>query len=208
MSSFDGLTPGRFYSDHLQTDDGKIDCCPSAFAEAQQRSARQLAELDAEGPERLKMITLRDPSMHNSWYANLERMKRGTRDRNDLYIHPEDAAKRDLGEGDRVRLSNDWGAVVVALRLDPALMRGVVALTHGWGNARTPGMRVAHRTPGVNPNALLPSGPGSYDPLSNQAFRAALPVASRTRRWSVDSSLRLCGRCSGTTIRASSRAEA
>ncbi len=174
--AFDGLTPGRFYSDHLQTDDGKVDCCPSAFAQAQDRAARQLAELDAEGPERLKMITLRDPSMHNSWYANLERMKRGTRDRNDLYIHPEDAAKRDLGQGDTVRLSNDWGAVVVALRLDPELMRGVVALTHGWGNAQTPGMRVAHRTPGVNPNALLPSGPGSYDPLSNQAFMTGVPV--------------------------------
>jgi hypothetical protein len=75
-----------------------------------------------------------------------------------------------------LRLFNEWGAVVVELRTDPELMRSVVALTHGWGNAQTPGMRVAHKTPGANQNALLPSGPGSYDPLSNQAFMTGVPV--------------------------------
>ena len=52
----------------------------------------------------------------------------------------------------------------------------VVALTHGWGNSRTPGMRVAHQTPGVNANALLPTGPGSFEPLSSQAFMTGVPV--------------------------------
>jgi hypothetical protein len=28
----------------------------------------------------------------------------------------------------------------------------------------------------VNPNALLPTGPGSFDPLSNQAFMTGVPV--------------------------------
>ena len=37
-------------------------------------------------------------------------------------------------------------------------------------------MLVAHRHPGVNVNRLLPSGPGSYDPLSNQAFMTGIPV--------------------------------
>jgi anaerobic selenocysteine-containing dehydrogenase len=174
--AFEGLTPGRFYSDHLQTSDGRVDCCPPAFADAFARCAEELAELDAEGPERLKMITRRDPHMHNSWYANLARMKRGTKDRNYLYVNPEDARARGLSTGDEVRLSNDWGRVVVELRIDEDLARGVVALTHGWGNAKTPGMRVAQSTPGVNQNALLPSGVGSYDPLSNQAFMTGVPV--------------------------------
>lgn len=174
--AFEGLTPGRFYSDQLQTDDGRVDCCPPAFAEAIERCQAQLEELDREGNTRLKMITRRDPYMHNSWYANLERMKGGSKDRNYLYVHPQDARERGLAEGDKVRLSNDWGAVVVELRLDPELARGVVAMTHGWGNAQTPGMRVAYETPGTNQNALLPSGPGSYDPLSNQAFMTGVPV--------------------------------
>jgi anaerobic selenocysteine-containing dehydrogenase len=173
---FEGLMPGRFYSDHLQTDDGRVDCCPPAFADALERCARQLEELEAEGPQRLKMISLRDPYMHNSWYANLARMKGGAKDRNYLYVHPEDARERSLATGDKVRLYNEWGEVEVEMRTDEDLMRGVVALTHGWGNARTPGMRVAQATPGVNPNALLPSGPGSFDPLSSQAFMTGVPV--------------------------------
>jgi anaerobic selenocysteine-containing dehydrogenase len=173
---FEGLTAGRFYSDHLQTDDGKVDCCPAAFGEAIALCSEQLKELDREGPDRLKMISLRDPYMHNSWYANIERMKGGTKDRNYLYIHPEDASRRDVSKGDKVRLSSDWGAVEVEVRLDSDLKLGVVALTHGWGNARTPGMRVAHKTPGANQNALLPSGVGSFDPLSNQAFMTGVPV--------------------------------
>ncbi len=174
--TFEGLTPGRFYSDHLQTPDRKVDCRPAGFLEAEARCEAEFRELESEAPTRLKMITLRDPYMHNSWYANLERMKRGTRDRNHLYLHPEDAEARGLSEGDEVRLASEWGEVEVGLRFDADLMRGVAALTHGWGHARTPGMRVANRTPGVNQNALLPTGPGSFDPLSNQAFMTGIPV--------------------------------
>jgi anaerobic selenocysteine-containing dehydrogenase len=173
---FEGLAPGRFYSDHLQTGDGKVDCCPPAFAEALARCADQFLELEEEGPDRLKMISLRDPYMHNSWYANLERMKGGAKDRNYLYMNAGDAQKNSVAAGDKVRLSNEWGAIEVELRVDDGLKPGVVALTHGWGNAKTPGMRVAHNSPGANQNALLPSGPGSFDPLSNQAFMTGVPV--------------------------------
>lgn len=173
---FEGLEPGAFYNQQLQTDDMKVDCCPDAFAGALERCAMQFDELEAEKDAGLKMITLRDPYMHNSWYANLERMKGGTKDRNYLYIHPDDAQARGIAQGDDVRLWNEWGEQSVSVRTDVDLARGVVALTHGWGNAQTPGMRVAQRTPGVNPNALLPSGPGSFDPLSNQAFMTGVPV--------------------------------
>ncbi len=174
--AFEGLAPGRFYSHQLQTPDAKVDCCPPAFAEAIARCGEELRQLDAEGPDRLKMISRRDPHMHNSWYANLPRMKRGAKDRNYLYVNPEDARVRGLSTGDEVRLFNEWGRIRVELRIDEDLARGVVALTHGWGNAKTPGMRFAQSTPGVNQNALLPSGAGSFDPLSNQAFMTGVPV--------------------------------
>ena len=173
---FEGLMPGAFYKDHLQTDDGKVDCCPNAFDEALDRCETLFLELEEEGPGQLKMITLRDPYMHNTWYANLERMKRGKKDRNYLFAHPDDAQARGLAEGQKVRLWNEAGTLEVELRTDAGLRRGVVALTPGWGNSRTPGMRVAQRTPGVNPNALLPSGPGSFEPLSSQAFMTGIPV--------------------------------
>lgn len=173
---FDGLVPGSFFTQQIQTDDLKVDCCPDAFAQALEVCEAQFLALEEEGPEQLKMITRRDPFMHNSWYANLERMKRGDRDRNYLFMRSDDAAGRGLEEGQRVRLHNEWGEVEVELQFDDALMRATVALTHGWGQAQTPGMRVAARTPGVNPNALLPTGPGTFDPLSNQAFMTGIPV--------------------------------
>lgn len=114
--------------------------------------------------------------MHNSWYQNLPSMKRGERDRNRLYVHPEDARERGLADGAKVRVANEHGALDVEILYDAGLMRGVVALTHGWGNKQTSGMRFAARTPGVNANVLLPSGPGSFEPLSSQAFMTGIPV--------------------------------
>jgi anaerobic selenocysteine-containing dehydrogenase len=174
--AFEPLTPGRFFADHLQTDDGKVDCCPPDFEDAFVRCAEQFEELEDQGTNRLKMISLRDPFMHNSWYANIERMKGGTKDRNYLYMHKRDAEISGVVSGEKVRLFNEFGSIEVELRIDAGLKSGVVALTHGWGNANTPGMRVAHNTPGANQNALLPSGPGSFDPLSSQAFMTGVPV--------------------------------
>jgi formate dehydrogenase len=172
----DGMQPGRFFERHLQTPDRKVDCCPAAFADALTRCEAIFRELEAEPPGRLKLITRRDPWMHNSWYANLPAMKRGPRDRNRLYVHPDDAAARELAEGSKASVWNEHGALELEVTLDPGLLPGVVALTHGWGNGRTSGMRFAKRTPGANANALLPVGPGSFEPLSSQAFMTGVPV--------------------------------
>jgi anaerobic selenocysteine-containing dehydrogenase len=173
---FEPLTPGKFFAEQLQTQDGKVDCCPPAFAEALTRAERIFAELEREGLGRLKLITRRDPFMHNSWYANVPAMKRGDRDRNRLYVHPDDARARGLADGAKARIWNEHGELALEVTHDPGLMRGVVALTHGWGNRGSTGMSLAARTPGVNANALLPIGAGSFEPLSSQAFMTGIPV--------------------------------
>ena len=60
---------------------------------------------------------------------------------------------------------------------DPALP--VVAMVHGWGHAASPRLRVANQHPGANPNALLPIGEGSFEPLSSQAHMTGIPVQVR-----------------------------
>mgnify|MGYP005853239221 FL=1 len=172
----DGLEPGAFFAEHLQTPDRRVDCCPEAFAPALADAERIYEELVAEGPRRLKLITRRDPWMHNSWYANLPRLRRGVHATNPLWVHPEDLAERGLAAGQRARLWNQHGAIEVELAADPGLVRGVVALAHGGGHQQAPGLRVAQRAPGVNPNALLPIGPGSFERLSSQAFMTGVPV--------------------------------
>lgn len=170
------LEPGGFFTEHLQTDDKKVDCCPLVFAEALEGAEAIFCEFGAEADDRLKLITKRDAYMHNSWYANVPQMKRGDRDRNYLFLHPDDGAARGIADGDKVRVWNDFGEIALEVSLDPELMCGVVAVTHGWGHGRTPGMDFARSTPGVNPNVLLASGPGSFDPLSNQAHMTGVPV--------------------------------
>ena len=91
-------------------------------------------------------------------------------------MHPDDARARGLSEGDLVRCRSAAGEIELAVSFDPDLMPGVVALTHGWGQAATKGMRVAQRYPGVNANVLLPTGPGSFEPISNQAHMTGIAV--------------------------------
>lgn len=170
------LQPGRFYQDWIQTDDKLVDCCPPIFAEAIQRAQQIFSELKAEDPHQLKLINLRTNYMHNSWYQNVEKLKRAHQQFNPLHICADDAARLQLQEGDAVTVKSAWGEVAAQVRIDESLRQGVVAMTHGWGNKKTNGMQVAKKFPGVNVNVLLPMGPGSFEKLSNQAHMTGVPV--------------------------------
>jgi anaerobic selenocysteine-containing dehydrogenase len=94
-------------------------------------------------------------------------------------MHPDDAHDRDLADGDAVRVASAHGQIESVVELDPDLMPGVVSMVHGWGHGTSPGLRVAHAHPGANPNALLPTGAGSYEPLSSQAHMTGIAVEVR-----------------------------
>lgn len=117
--------------------------------------------------------------MHNSWFANVPRMKRGGRTTNPLGMHPDDAVARHLADGDAVSITSDHGSIEAVVELDAELMPGVVSMVHGWGHDASPRLRHAHAHPGSNPNALLPTGPGSFEPLSSQAHMTGVAVDVR-----------------------------
>ena len=167
---------GRFYTDFIQTDDKRVDCCPPLFADAMELANQQFQALTTSTPA-FRLINLRTNYMHNSWYQNVPSLKRGAHASNALHMNPADLQSMGIGDGDEVEASNTYGRVRVKVRSDDSLREGVVAMTHGWGNRQTPGMRVAQQHPGVNINALLPNGPGSFEKLSNQAFMSGVPVS-------------------------------
>lgn len=170
------LEPGRFFEEHIQTPDGRVDCCPTFFVGAIQELAQHFMEMNKESPGQLRLITKRDRFMHNSWFHNVDKMKHGDRARNYLFMHPDDATRLRLSDDDIVTVRSTAGQVELPVRRDADLMPGVVAATHGWGHGETDGMRVAHERPGVNVNRLLRSGPGSFEPLSNMAHMTGVPV--------------------------------
>jgi anaerobic selenocysteine-containing dehydrogenase len=66
-----------------------------------------------------------------------------------LEMHPDDAAQRGLDNGDTVRVWNELGEVVTALRLSPDVVPGVVSLPKGlWAR---------HTDNGRTANALAPA---------------------------------------------------
>jgi anaerobic selenocysteine-containing dehydrogenase len=172
--------PGAFYDVQVHTTDGRVDCCPTVFGPAIDRAHALFADLASE-PDGLKLITRRDAWMMNSWFRNVPRMTKPGRDDNPLFMHPDDASARGLQEGASARVWNEHGEIEATVGFDPDLMPGVVAMSHGWGNNSTSGMRVAQAHPGVNANALLPSGPGSFEPLSSQAHMTGVPVEVASR---------------------------
>jgi anaerobic selenocysteine-containing dehydrogenase len=170
--------PGTFYDRQVQTPDGLVDCCPPAFAEALERCERLFEQTAAEvGEGGLRLIHKRDAWMHNSWFANVPRMKRGGRTTNPLSMHPDDASALGLADGAPVRVASAHGEVHSVVEVDPDLMPGVVSMVHGWGHGVSPRLRVASANPGANPNELLPIGEGSFEPLSSQAHMTGIPVS-------------------------------
>ena len=173
-------TPGTFFADQVHTTDGKVDCCPPVFTEAIERSHRLFDEATAPRTDGdLLLIHKRDQWMHNSWFANLERMKRRGRTNNPLSVSPADATRLGLADGQPVTVASAHGEIETVVEVDEALMEGVVSMVHGWGHTASPRMRVAAASPGANPNALLPTGPDSYEPLSSQAHMTGIRVSVR-----------------------------
>jgi anaerobic selenocysteine-containing dehydrogenase len=166
---------GQFFADWIQTESKRVDCCPPQFEEALSLCESIFTDLEDEAEPQLKMISRRTNYMLNSWFHNLESLKREKHLSNPIYMHPDDARARNMGDGSEVSVFNEYGNVLTTVSLDSGLKPGTVAMTHGWGHENT-GMQTAKKYSGTNANELLPSGPGSYEKLSNQSFMTGIPV--------------------------------
>ncbi|EIF42714.1 formate dehydrogenase [gamma proteobacterium BDW918] len=160
----------------VQTDDKKIDCCPAAFADALATCEELFQQLEKDAPDALKIISLRTLHMHNSWMSNVPQMRVEKHAMNPLHINPEDAAARGLQQGQRVKVYNEHGSIETEIQLSDELLKGVVAMSHGYGHRHAPSMKIAHELSGANPNRLLPVGAGSFEALSNMSWMNGVPV--------------------------------
>jgi anaerobic selenocysteine-containing dehydrogenase len=93
-----------------------------------------------------------------------------------LHIHPDDAARIGVGDGESVLVTSRVGALTATAELTDAVMAGVVSLPYGWGHdAAGSQLSVASQRPGVNTNLLTDSH--AIDPLSGNAVLNAIPVS-------------------------------
>ena len=166
--------PGTFLD--RMTADGTLDANPAMLEPARRRAVELFAELAAEPADQLKLITRRTSHTINSAMQNVERLKKGIGADNPLFLSPIDAERLAVVDGAKVGVSNDYGRLEATAKVDPSLRPGVVAMTHGFGNAGTTGMPVAQRFAGVNVNVLTPTGPGTFDPVSTMSQLTGIPV--------------------------------
>ena len=157
------------------TDDGKVQLAPLDFlAHARVLEAdfdRELATRD-----QFRLINKRERHTHNSWTHNADAFVGGTRTTNRCYLHPDDAARAGLAEGDLAEVTSATGSIRLPVAFDEDLMPGVIAIPHGWGHGRADGLAVAQAAAGVNANELTPDGPAACEPLSGMARLTAVPV--------------------------------
>jgi anaerobic selenocysteine-containing dehydrogenase len=90
-----------------------------------------------------ELLARKNDNYMNSTFANLPgHRKMETRSENRLEIHPSDAEKRGLADGDSVRVFNDRGSIDLTAMLNPALPAGVVAARLDWAKLHTDGANI------------------------------------------------------------------
>jgi len=95
---------------------------------------------EAAGRYPLELLARKADNYMNSTFANLDgHRKMEARTSQRLEMHPEDAAARNLAEGDRVRAFNDRGTLHLTLMLNPSLPVGVVATRLDWAKLHPDG---------------------------------------------------------------------
>lgn len=154
----------------LKTPSGKVELLPAPLA----ADLPRLREALRERPTGLVLVGRRHLRSNNSWLHNVPALTGGT-NRCTLHLHPEDAARLGVRDGEPVRIKGAGGEVTAPAEVTDAIRPGVVSLPHGWGHDR-PGTRLGHagREPGVNVNQLLDGT--LLDPLSGNAVLNGIPV--------------------------------
>jgi anaerobic selenocysteine-containing dehydrogenase len=160
----------------LETPDKKIACAPEAFVADLQRVEKDLLSRGSE-PDALLLVGRRHLRSNNSWMHNSHRLTKGPR-RDHLWIHPEDAARRAIADGEQVLLASRVGEISVTAKVTDRVMPGAVCLPHGFGQGRD-GVRLALAAalPGASYNDV--SDEAAVDTLSGNAALNALPVSVR-----------------------------
>jgi formate dehydrogenase len=159
--------PGSFLGKRVIHDDRKVHLAPEVFLKQTEKLEADF-QLELDTKDRLKLITKRAITTHNSWTHNIEEFVSGDRSTNHLYVHPEDAERLGVQEGSLADVSTDTATVRVPVKLLSELMPGTVALPHGWGHQDSK-MGVASKTTGVNVNLLAADGPDKLEKVSGMA---------------------------------------
>lgn len=165
----------------LQTPDGKIQAAPEEFVRLL-NSRLQEAPTTAAPDYPFQLINQRRKSMMNSWLveSNYHRKDFGEF----VDINPEDAARKQIEDGQKVVVSSATNQVEAMAQVTDEVPTGIVSMDHGWGSRLfDPQGNEEPEVRGVNRNRLVASD--RLDELSgcpnlNGTWVDLQPVASQS----------------------------
>jgi anaerobic selenocysteine-containing dehydrogenase len=157
----------------LRTPSGLVELAPPALVADVERLAARLADGPGD-PEAMVLVGRRDLRSNNSWMHNLPKLVSGPA-RCTVWVHPDDAARLGLADGEDARVSARTGSIALPVQVTEDVMRGVVSIPHGWGHdGAGVEMDVARAHAGANSNVL--TAELELEPLSGTAVLNGIPV--------------------------------
>ena len=173
-----GTQPGIYLGKRVVTDDGKVHLAPAMLMEQTARLERIFAEEQASYARgELRLISKRMHSTHNSWTQNIAELTNGDMGQtNYVYMHPDDAAAKGLGEKAAADIHSRTNTIRLPVKLLDTLLPGTVAIPHGWGHQHARGLGIASKLGGANVNLLAADGPDEVEAVSGMAHLTGIPV--------------------------------
>jgi anaerobic selenocysteine-containing dehydrogenase len=138
------------------------------------------AEAGAAEDGTLRLIGRRHLRDNNSWMHNVPKLVSG-KPRCTLMVHPDDARRLGLSEGEEAVITSRVGEVRAPVSVTDEVMPGVVSLPHGYGHGREGvQLRVAGEHVGVSINDLTDDQ--SVDRISGNAAFSGIRVTVQPSR--------------------------
>jgi anaerobic selenocysteine-containing dehydrogenase len=163
------LVPSR--KKKIHTSSGLVELAPPLLVADVPRVERWLTEQRGSG---LVLIGRRHLRTNNSWMHNVHSLTKGP-DRATLLLHPTDAERFGLTQGQRARITSRVGTVTMPVETTFDIMPGVVSMPHGYGHAPSRDtQRIAGRLPGASINDLTDDS--FVEPLTGTAILNGVPV--------------------------------
>ena len=157
--------------------DGKVHLAAPPILAALDGLVRDLDQPAVQGE--LLLVGRRDVRTNNSWMHNVPAMVSG-RDRCVLYVHPSDAERAGVRDGEVAVLESRVHRGDVRVRLHEEMAPGVVSLPHGWGHEPSAAwQRTAGAAPGVSVNDWTDDG--DVETVVGQSILNGVPVRLRAR---------------------------
>lgn len=120
------------------------------------------AEIAADSLYPLRICSSKSRARTHSIHGNQSRLAKV--DRDDLWIHPDDAALRGIEDGDRVRVSSAHGATLLPARVTEDIAPGVVSMKEGaWFTPGPDGADTVGCANSVTADTTSPAGAMTYN---------------------------------------------